>query len=232
MAEFWEHDRIAAIPRQDGEIPFKVASINKPVTTFYTVFGDLTTGTTPLVVLHGTSSGFGYILPFAELWLTHGIPVVFYDQIGCGRSTRLPERKGDNAFWQPSLFIAELENLLDHLALRARGYHLLGHSWGGMWGGEFAASQPFGLQRLVLASPCATTELVNRSFEINKKLLSPEDREAIDTAIQTSNFDSPEFANADRAYDLKFLSGIDPFPPVMQAAGKAMHDDPTVSQTL
>lgn len=50
-----------------------------------------------------------------------------YDQIGCGRSTDLPEKLGDEAFWSVELFVAELDNL----GLRETGFHLLGQSWGG-----------------------------------------------------------------------------------------------------
>lgn len=54
-----------------------------------------------------------------------------YDQIGCGRSTHLPEKLGDEAFWSVELFVRELDNLIYYLGLRETGFHLLGQSWGG-----------------------------------------------------------------------------------------------------
>jgi hypothetical protein len=42
----------------------------------------------------------------------YGIPVILYDQVGCGQSMLLPEMMGDTSFWTVDLFMEELENLL------------------------------------------------------------------------------------------------------------------------
>jgi len=53
----------------------------------------------------------------------------------------------------------ELNNLLNSLYLcDGPGYHILGHSWGGIIAATFAATQPRGLQRLVLASGIASSQ--------------------------------------------------------------------------
>jgi len=56
------------------------------------------------------------------------IPIVFYDQLGGGRSTHRPDAPKD--FWTPELFMDELDNLLKHLHIQD-DFDLLGHSWGG-----------------------------------------------------------------------------------------------------
>ena len=58
----------------------------------------------------------------------YGIPVVLYDQLGCGKSTHLREKRLDTDFWVPELFIAELESLLEYLGI-AGDFDLLGQSW-------------------------------------------------------------------------------------------------------
>jgi pimeloyl-ACP methyl ester carboxylesterase len=55
----------------------------------------------------------------------HGIPVIMYDQLGCGNSTHLQEKNGDGTFWTISLFLSELDNLLRHLGIQDE-YYLLG----------------------------------------------------------------------------------------------------------
>lgn len=119
---------------KDGSIPFDIPG-RSDITcfTYYKIFGDLSSGAPPVVVLHGgPGAGHEYLLPFAELWPQYGLPVIFYDQIGCASSTHLPQTAGDKEFWQEALFIAELNNLLDCLHLRVGpGFHLLGQSWGG-----------------------------------------------------------------------------------------------------
>src|SRR6266480_2037383 len=52
-----------------------------------------------------------------------GRAVVFYDQIGNGRSSHYPERGAD--FWTVDLFVRELHNLVDALGIAGR-HHVLG----------------------------------------------------------------------------------------------------------
>lgn len=54
--------------------------------------------------------------------------------------------------------MAELESLIAHLGLGG-GYLLLGQSWGGMLGAEFATLRPAGLRRLVIADSPASMAL-------------------------------------------------------------------------
>lgn len=56
------------------------------------------------------------------------IPVIFYDQLGNGESTHLPDAPKD--FWKPELWVDELNNLLAHLGI-ADDFDLIGNSWGG-----------------------------------------------------------------------------------------------------
>jgi proline-specific peptidase len=130
---------------------------------WYTVFGTLPSprGIRPVVCLHG-GPGVPHdcIRAIKNLYNTHNIPVIMYDQIGCGRSTHLPEKKGDQNFWVPELFLAELDNLLSHLRIR-NDYDLLGQSWGGNLAAEHAVLQPEGLKRLILADSPADSESVN-----------------------------------------------------------------------
>ena len=117
----------------EGTLDFTVQGIDEPCKTWYTIFGSLTDSVRPLVVLHG---GPGvphyYLLPIADIATKYGeAPVIMYDQLGCGNSTRLPEKAGDGAFWTVDLFLSELENLLTKLGI-IDDYDLLGQSWGGM----------------------------------------------------------------------------------------------------
>lgn len=85
---------------KDGQIPFDVATVDRACSTYYKIFGDLACGVPPLVCLHG-GPGAGHesiSIAFAELWSLYGIPIIVYDQIGCGKSTHLPEKAGDHSF--------------------------------------------------------------------------------------------------------------------------------------
>ncbi|KAK0236961.1 hypothetical protein EDD85DRAFT_593417 [Armillaria nabsnona] len=71
-----------------GTADFKVRSETHQ--TWYKVIGDLKSGKTPLVTLHG-GPGFTheYILVYKALTESAGIPIVAYDQIGNGHLTHL-----------------------------------------------------------------------------------------------------------------------------------------------
>lgn len=88
-----------------------------------------------------------------------------YDQLGCGRSTHLREKMGDESFWTIDLFLSELDNLLAHLKIEE--YDLLGQSWGGILANEHAAHQPKGLKKLILANTPASSK--------HSHLISPHD---------------------------------------------------------
>ena len=77
------------------------------------------------------------------------------------RSTHLREKPSE--FLTVDLFIDELENLIKHFGVQD-GFHLLGHSWGGILASEFEVRrQPPGLRKLVLADSLAASSLWNQS---------------------------------------------------------------------
>jgi pimeloyl-ACP methyl ester carboxylesterase len=103
----------------------------------------------PLICLHGgPGATSAYMRPFSLLAVDYGVPVILYDQLGCGKSSLLREKKGDKAFWTVDLFVAELRNLIDVLMplhddgeIGVTAFDLLGHSWGGQVAARFAARE-------------------------------------------------------------------------------------------
>ena len=216
-------------------LPFNVPQIDAPCLTYCKTIGDLTSDSPRLVVIHGgPGTGHEYLLPFARLWQLFGIPTVFYDQIGCASSTHLPQTAGNESLWQESLFIAELNNLLDCLNLRdGPGFHILGHSWGGRLAAAFAASQPQGLRRLIIASGIASTETWIEGIQIIRKQLPLDVQLALDEEEQKGNFDSPRFKDAMDVFSRKYLCRAEPFPPKeLLPTFKHMSEDKTVRETM
>jgi L-proline amide hydrolase len=85
-----------------------------------------------------------------------------YDQVGCGRSTLLPEKKGNESFWTVKLFLLELDNLLAHPGIEG-DYNLFGQSWGGSLASEHAVLQPNGLKKLIIANSPASSKCFSLS---------------------------------------------------------------------
>lgn len=122
--------------------------------TWYQVNGDLGGGRPPLLTLHGgPGSVHNYLLPLTGL-LGGDRALVFYDQVGCGNSTRRPDWPPQR--WTLDLHLEELDALVGHLGLSR--FHLLGHSWGGMLAAEYALRHPDHLASLILCSTAASSQ--------------------------------------------------------------------------
>ncbi|KAI1343260.1 proline-specific peptidase [Xylariaceae sp. FL0016] len=199
------------IPSFEDEIEFAVSGAGKPCKTWYKVVGKL--DRPPIIALHGgPAGGHGILLTLTDVYERHGIPIVFYDQIGCGRSTLFQERTGDTSFWTLDLFIAELENLIDHLKLRETGYYILGHSWGGMLGAMYASRQPRGLRKLVIYSSPASAPLLQEACNYLLSQLPADTRETLLECDRKGDFGSEGFVKASTVFLGRHFCRISPFP--------------------
>jgi proline iminopeptidase len=105
---------------------------------------------TPLLVLHGgPGATHHYLKPLAAL--ADERPVIFYDQLGSGRS----DRPTDTTLWRVERFVDELSQV--RLALGLDEVHLLGHSWGTMLAVDYLLTRPAGVRSVILASPALST---------------------------------------------------------------------------
>jgi L-proline amide hydrolase len=184
----------------------------------------------PLVVLHGgPGCTHDYLLSLADL-ATGGRQVIFYDQIGNGRSTHLPERGAD--FWTVDLFVAELHNLLGALGLEDGGYHLLGQSWGGFLAQEFALTRPRGLGAMVLANTSSSWQGFLDECDKLRAKLPPEVDAVLRKHEKAGTFSDPEYAKASEVFYKRHVCRIDPMPPDVRATFDWLDRDPTVYHTM
>lgn len=118
--------------------------------TYVRINGDLAGAKPPIVMIHGGPGGsHGSFL--AALPLAKDRAVILYDQLDCG----LSDKPGDAANWRVPRFVDELEAI--RAALGISRWHVLGHSWGGTVGLEYAARQPRELASLILQGPLIST---------------------------------------------------------------------------
>ncbi|CAI6281707.1 unnamed protein product [Periconia digitata] len=217
----------------EGTAEFIVAGISEPCQTWYKIFGDLNATAIPLIILHGGPGAcHDYLLPLTDLAASR--PIVFYDQIGNGRSTHLPDKAGDEAFWSIDLFKNELNNLLSHLDLRERQVDVYGHSWGGMLAVEWAAtSNASHLRRLVLSNSLASMDAWQDGISALREKLPQDVQKVLDHAEETGIFDTPEYAAAIDVFYKRHLSLSRPWPAKeVQAALDWFEKDPTTYGTM
>ena len=216
---------------KEGTVPLEVPGLGKPCQTWYRTIGSLSGSRTPLVVLHGGPGAcHEYMLPLQDLHTSYEIPVLLYDQLGNGKSTRLPEKAGDQAFWTEELFITELENLLNHLGIRS--FDLYGHSWGGMLASRFATQNPKGLRRLVISSAPASTDLLLKGSDSMRGELPEDVQETMKRCEAAGDFESKEYEEACMVSYRKHLCRMEPWPQEVEAALQHLQDDPTVYLTM
>ena len=201
--------------------------------TWYRVTGDLeataAAGRSPLVVLHGGPGvPHDYTLRIARI-AEQGRAVVHYDQLGCGRSTHLPDM--EPAFWQVDLFLDELDNLLSALGI-ASSYAVLGQSWGGMLGAEHAVRAPAGLRSLVIANSPASMELWLAEANRLRAELPPEVQATLLREEQAGTTTSPAYLEAEKVFYDRHVCRVVPNPPEVAASFAALDEDPTVYHTM
>jgi L-proline amide hydrolase len=198
--------------------------------TWHRVVGDLgVDGPAPLVILHGGPGGaHDYLEPVSDLAREAGRPCVLYDQIGCGRSRHLPD--APKGFWTVDLFCRELAALVEHLGIET-GYHVLGHSWGGMLAMEHALAHPPGLRSLVIANSPASMELWLSEANRLRGLLPPAVQDTLTRHEEAGTTDSGEYEEAVMVFYQRHLCRI-PFPDCLQRTFAQLAEDPTVYHTM
>jgi proline-specific peptidase len=216
----------------EGAIPLSIPNAGKPCSTYYKIIGSLSSNI-PLIVLHGgPGAGHEYLLSLSDLHTNFGIPIIFYDQLGCGRSTQLPEKAGDESFWTVDLFIHELNTLISYFSLQDAGYYLLGQSWGGMLAGDFASTNPPGLRKLILANAPASSPLMEQGMQELIKGLPESVQKDIDECQEMEDFDSERYKRACEAFYVKHLCRLDPWPEDFLVSMRHLEEEPTVYRTM
>jgi proline iminopeptidase len=144
----------------------------------------------PLLALHGgpggTSCRFEVLAPLAK-----DRPVIFYDQLGSGRS----DHPADTSLWQLPRFVEELAAV--RRALDLERVHLLGHSWGGALAAEYlVAAKPAGIVSVIFSSPLISTPRWIADADSLRALLPDSIRRVLDANEAAGTIDSPAYQAA------------------------------------
>jgi L-proline amide hydrolase len=197
--------------------------------TWYRITGELKAGKAPVVIVHGgPGAAHNYLDRYAEL-ARQGRAVIHYDQVGCGNSTLLPDKGAD--FWTVGLFIDELNALIDHLGIRG-GYHVLGQSWGGMLGSEFAVTRPAGLKSLVIANSPASMELWVSEANRLRRDLPADVQETLARHEAAGTTTHPEYEAASAVFYARHVCRVQPMPPEVTASFEQIARNPTVYNVM
>ena len=151
---------------------------------------------TPVLLLHGGPGATSYYLnPMGALGADR--PVIFIDQLGCGRSDRLT----DTSLMNTAAFVEQLEQV--RTALKLEKFYLYGHSWGTMLGMDYYLKYPAGIKAMVIASPCLSAVLWEKDADTLIAAL-PDSVQAL--IHNNTNYSSPEYQKGMKSYYARYLS--------------------------
>ena len=205
----------------EGRIPYAGGE------TWYQVAGDSEEpGKLPLVCLHGGPGALhDYLEPLAVLAET-GRRVVFYDQLGCGKSWL----EADPSTWTVELYVNELRTVREALGLDR--IHLFGSSWGGMLAMEYALTQPSGLASLVLSSSPASIPVWAEETNRLRKELPPAVQRVLDEEEAAGRLDSPAYEEATGEFYKRHVCRLDPWPDNVLRSFTGLREHPEVYLTM
>ena len=198
--------------------------------TWYRVVGDLEPDAerTPVVICHGgPGAAHDYTEPIADLSRS-GRACVLYDQLGCGKSTHLPDAPAE--FWTTELFKQELADLVRHLGIAER-YAVIGQSWGGMLAMAYAIDRPAGLRAIVVCDSPASMELWVSEANRLRADLPPDVQETLTRHEEAGTTDDAEYTDAVRVFYDRHLCRV-PWPDCVQRSFDQIDADPTVYHTM
>lgn len=160
---------------------------------------------TPFLVLHGGPGGPSHYLDRLGQ-LGDERPVIFYDQLGCGRS----DRPSDTNLWRVERFVEEVAAVRRALGLKR--VHLFGHSWGTMLATDYLLTRPRGVCSVTLASPCLSAPRYVRDVTDLRAQLPPDVQAALQRHESAGTTASAEYQEAVTFFMQRHFCRLEPWP--------------------
>jgi proline-specific peptidase len=183
-------------------------------------------GKPPRLCLHGgRGASHDYLEPLEAMAPT-GRRVIFYDQLGAGNS----DHPHNPSLWSVPLFVEELGVMCQ--ALGFTRVHILGQSWGGMLGMEYALAQLPGLASLIIVdSPVSMPQWVAEAYRLRAELPSDIQETLLKHELNgTTN--NPAYQGAVLVFYHRHLCRLDPWSDCLNRAFEKLAKDPEVYNTM
>ena len=153
----------------------------------------------PLMVLHGgPGAPHNYLNPLATLGKDR--PVIFYDQLGAGKS----DHPDDTTLWNIPAFVNRLEEIRSALGIKKMDIY--GHSWGTILGTVYTLKYPQRVNCLVLASPALSIPRWIKDADSLLTTLPDSVQQVIHQSEEAGTYNSPGYQNAVMIYYSKYLA--------------------------
>jgi proline iminopeptidase len=171
---------------------------------FYKSFGTPCRGT--ILCLHGgPGATHDYLLPLADL-AKDGYRVVFYDQLGCGRS----EVPRDKQLFVPERYVEEVEAFRKQMKLGK--VHVIGSSWGGMLAIAYALKYQRNMRSMTTVGGLHSVPLTTQEMSRMKNELPKDVRAVMDKYEAAGDYENPAYSRAAMVFYKKHVCRLAVWP--------------------
>jgi proline iminopeptidase len=106
-----------------------------------------------VLLLHGgPAATHQYMECFQSFFPKEGIEFYEYDQLGCGNS----DKPADTSLWIIDRFVEEVEQVRQVIGADRNNFYILGNSWGGILGMQYALKYQDNMKGLIVANMMAS----------------------------------------------------------------------------
>jgi len=169
----------------------------------------------PLLAVHG-GPGLPHDYITALQRLADEREVIFWDQLGCGKS----ERPSNVNLWTMERSVAEMAAVVE--GLRLDHCHIFGNSWGGMLAQQYVLDVAPAAASLIISNSIASIPQFSDMVARLKTRLDPATQSAIDRHEAAGTTSSREYQAAIRTWNETYLCRLLPWPDELEAAYQGM----------
>ena len=172
-----------------------------------------------MLILHGgPGAGHDYLEPLESLAADRA--VIFYDQLGCGKS----DQPDDRSLWAMERFVTEVDTVRRSLGLKQ--VHLLGQSWGGWLAIEYMLTRPAGVVSLTLASTSASVTQFVAEAQRLKSELPTKVFQTIQRYEAVGDYHNPEYEEAVGEFYRRHVCRLAEWPEPLERTGENLINNP------
>jgi proline iminopeptidase len=144
-----------------------------------------------VLLLHGgPAATHQYMEVFESFFPKEGFEFYEYDQLGCGNS----DKPADTSLWVLDRFVEEVEQVRQAINADASNFYILGNSWGGILGMQYALKYQDNMKSLIVANMMASCpEYGKYAEEVLAKHMNPKVLQEIKAIESKGDFDNPRY---------------------------------------
>ncbi|HVZ96873.1 MAG TPA: proline iminopeptidase-family hydrolase [Chitinophagaceae bacterium] len=144
-----------------------------------------------ILLLHGgPATGHEYMECFESFFPQEGYEFYEYDQLGAPYS----DQPTDSSLWTIDRYVDEVEQVRQAIGADSSNFYVLGNSWGGMLGMEYALKYQQHMKALIVADMVASIPDYNKyAYDVLAKQMDPKIFREIMDIEKKKDFDNPRY---------------------------------------